>query len=226
MIQFDEMYPFIIFASGGSITERIADWAVRVMETLSGPGAALLIALENIFPPLPSEIILPLAGFTASQGNMNLVAAILWTTAGSMTGAVVLYYLGSWLGRDRVRKFARQLPLVKVSDVNKAENWFIKHETRAVFFGRMIPVVRSLISIPAGIERMSMKLFIIYTLAGSLIWNTTLVVAGYTLGENWHLVETYVDIFKYVVLAGFAIFAARFIISRIMRRRRRHSAAD
>lgn len=210
-------------AAGGSITERIADWAVRVMETLGGPGAALLIALENIFPPLPSEIILPLAGFTASQGNMNLIAAIFWTTAGSLVGAIALYYLGAWLGRDRVRYYARKLPLVKVSDVNKAENWFMKHENQAVFIGRMIPVVRSLISIPAGIERMSMKLFIAYTLAGSLIWNTALVVAGYTLGENWHLVETYVDAFKYIVLAGFAIFAVHFVFTRISKRRRRRN---
>lgn len=225
MVECDEMQPLLLFASGSSITERIADWAVRVMETLGGPGAALLIALENIFPPLPSEIILPLAGFTASQGNMNIVAAVLWTTAGSLVGAIVLYYLGAWLGRDRVRHFARKLPLVKVSDINKAENWFMKHENQAVFLGRMIPVVRSLISIPAGIERMSMKLFVIYTFVGSLLWNTALVVAGYVLGENWHLVESYVDAFKYVVLAGFAIFIVHFIFTRISKRRRRADEA-
>src|SRR5690606_6779141 len=120
-------------------------------------------ALESIFPPIPSEVILPLAGFTANQGNLSLIGAIIWTTFGSLAGAVVLYYLGYYLGRDRVRHYANKLPLVKLSDINKAEHWFTKHENQAVFIGRMIPIVRSLISIPAGIEKMPMKLFVIYT---------------------------------------------------------------
>lgn len=178
-----------------------------------------MIALENLFPPLPSEIILPLAGFTASQGDLNLVSAILWTTAGSLAGAFILYRLGFWLGRERIRHYAQKLPLVKLKDIDKAEHWFTRHENQAVFFGRMIPVVRSLISIPAGIEKMPMKLFIIYTAVGSAIWNSALITAGYVLGEKWHLVETYVGILQYLVIATILLLAAHFVITRLQRRR-------
>lgn len=220
---FDHL-PQLTTIVSSSVTERIAEWSIRVMETLGGPGAALLIALENIFPPLPSEVILPLAGFTASQGSLHLFAAIVWTTAGSLVGAITLYYLGFVLGRERIRHYANKLPLVKVSDVNKAERWFTKHENQAVLFGRMIPVVRSLISIPAGIEKMPMKLFVIYTTVGSLAWNTILISAGYLLGEQWHLVETYVGILQYVVIAAVLIFVTYFVVTRLKKRRARKSA--
>lgn len=222
------MFDFIslhTYFASTSITDKIADWSVRIMETLGGPGAAFLIALENIFPPLPSEVILPLAGFTASQGSMNLVSAIMWTTLGSLVGAVVLYKIGELLGRERIRHYARKLPLVKVSDVDKAEKWFTKHENQAVFFGRMIPVVRSLISIPAGVEKMPMKIFLAYTWAGSMIWNTVLISAGYLLGEQWHLVETYVGVLQYVVLATLAILVTRFIFKRLKKRKLKKSQA-
>lgn len=205
----------------GSITERIADWAVRIMEQLGGPGAGLLIALENLFPPLPSEVILPLAGFTASQGDLSLFGAIIWTTAGSLLGAVVLYYLGAWLGRERVRTLARKLPLVKVKDIDKTEDWFRSHENQTVFWARMVPIVRSLISIPAGIEKMPMRSFVAYTLAGSFIWNTALIMAGFLLGEQWHLVETYVGILQYLVLAAVVVATAIFVFRRVSARRRK-----
>lgn len=212
---------WLTLTASASITDKIADWSVRIMEQLGGIGAAFLIALESIFPPLPSEVILPLAGFTSSQGNMNIFAAIAWTTLGSLVGAVVLYQLGAWLGRERIRHYANKLPLVKVKDIDTAEKWFTNHENQAVFFGRMIPVVRSLISIPAGVEKMPMKIFIIYSAAGSLIWNTVLISAGYLLGEQWHLVETYVGIFQYVVIAAILIFALHFVFTRIKRRKSR-----
>lgn len=216
-----ENWPQITVIFSSSITEQIADWSVKVMEQLGGVGAALLIALESIFPPLPSEIILPLAGFTSSQGNMNLLAAIVWTTIGSLVGAVVLYQLGAWLGRDRIRHYTHKLPLVKVKDIDKAESWFTRHENQAVFFGRMIPVVRSLISIPAGVEKMPMKIFLVYTAAGSLIWNTALITAGYILGEQWHLVETYVGVLQYIVIAAVLIFIAHFMFTRLRNRHAR-----
>lgn len=210
--------PLILLASS-SITQRIADWAVSVMEALGGPGAAFLIALENLFPPLPSEVILPLAGFTASQGNLSLVEAIAWTTFGSLVGALILYQLGKWLGRDNIRNIAKKLPLVKVSDIDKAEHWFTAHENQAVLIGRMIPVVRSLISIPAGVEKMSIKLFVIYTVIGSLIWNSILIVAGYLLGEQWTIVERYVGIFQYIVIAAIILYVAYFVITRLQKKR-------
>lgn len=198
----------------GSISNSIADWAVSVMNTLGGPGAGLLIALENLFPPLPSEIILPLAGFAAARGEIGLVEAIIWTTIGSVVGAVALYYIGQALGRDRMRRLAYKMPLVSVEEFDKTERWFKKHDTKAVFFGRMLPLFRSFISIPAGLEKMPMGKFLLYTAAGSLIWNTIFVVAGYQLGANWHVVEEYAGIFKYAVLAIVALGLGYYIVRR------------
>lgn len=195
--------------------EAIISWVTAMMTTLGAPGAGLAIALENLFPPLPSEVLLPLAGFTAAKGGMNLFAAIVWTTIGSVAGAVVLYYLGALLGRDRMRAIVDKLPLVDVSDVDKTEEWFAKHGAKAVFFGRMIPVFRSLISIPAGIERMPLPTFLGLTALGSLIWNTALIMAGYLLGDNWHLVEGYLGVLSKVVLGLTAIAVLLFVVSRL-----------
>ncbi|WP_329790598.1 DedA family protein [Lentzea sp. DG1S-22] len=195
------------------------DWITRLMEALGSPGAGIAVALENVFPPVPSEVILPLAGFTAGQGKISLIAAILWTTAGSVVGALLLYGLGAWLGVDRLRKAADKIPFVTASDVDKADEWFDKHGNKAVFFGRMVPVVRSLISIPAGVSGMPILKFTIYTAAGSLVWNTALILAGYALGENYELVDRYLGWVSIVVLAGLAIAIVWFVVSRSKARR-------
>ena len=168
----------------------------------------LLVALENLFPPLPSEVILPLAGFTASQGTFTLGGVILWTTAGSVLGALALYALGAVFGRSRFRALWTRLPLVDLRDLDRTESWFARHGTKAVFFGRMVPIFRSLISVPAGLERMPLPLFCALTTAGSLLWNSLFVVAGFQLGENWHLVEGYAGAFQAVVLAAVAVDCA------------------
>ena len=183
------------------------------MEALGAPGAGLAIALENLFPPLPSEVILPLAGFTASRGEMSLLGALTWTTLGSIVGALALYWIGALLGRERVIAIATRLPLVKVSDIEKTETWFLKHGIKTVFFGRMIPIFRSLISIPAGVNRMPLGTFLLFTTLGSLIWNTLFVLAGYYLGENWSLVEAYVGIGSKVVI-GTVVLAILIFIGR------------
>src|ERR1044072_8473044 len=121
---------------------------------------------------------------------MNLVADLLWTTAGSVAGALALYGVGALLGRERTVAVAARLPLVKVADIEKTESLFLKHGTKAVFFGRMIPIFRSLISIPAGVERMPLPVFTALTTLGSAIWNTIFVLAGYLLGANWTDVTT------------------------------------
>ncbi len=203
-----------------SLLGAITDWAVSVMETLGGPGAALIIALENLFPPLPSEVILPLAGFTASRGTMSLGGAIAWTTLGSVAGAMILYMLGVWIGRDRVIAFADWFPLLKVSDFEKTETWFNRHGTAAVFFGRMVPIFRSLISLPAGVERMPVPRFLAYTTAGSLIWNTLFIVAGYQLGENWETVERYASTYSRAVLFIALASIAAWIVWRVASNRR------
>jgi membrane protein DedA with SNARE-associated domain len=199
--------------------DGVAGWATNLMEQLGAPGAGLAIALENLFPPLPSEVILPLAGFTASQGDMSLVAAVAWTTLGSLVGALALYGLGGAIGRDRIRRAADRLPLVKVSDLDRAEAWFARHGAKAVFFGRMIPIFRSLISVPAGIERMPLQIFVLYTALGSLIWNCAFVFAGYALGENWTRVEHYVGTYSKGVLAAVALAAVAFLAVRLVRGR-------
>lgn len=200
--------------------DGIAQWAVSMMELLGSPGAGVAVALENLFPPLPSEIILPLAGFTASRGTFSLVEVLVWTTLGSVIGALVLYGLGAWLGRDRLRRIVVRVPMMKVSDVDRAENWFDRHGAKAVFFGRMIPIFRSLISIPAGIERMPLLRFILLTMAGSLIWNSMFVFAGYFLGENWSAVEQYADTLQKLVIVAVAICVIGFIVLRVRQRRR------
>ena len=198
----------------------VAQWAVSLMELLGAAGVGLAIALENLFPPLPSELILPLAGFTASRGSFGLVEVLVWATLGSVVGAVALYGLGAWLGLDRLRRIADRMPLMKVSDVDRAVGWFGRHGSKAVFFGRMIPIFRSLISIPAGVHRMPLPRFILLTLAGSAIWNSIFVVAGYLLGENWSAVEPYASILQWVVIAGVVLAIAAFIVIRLRDRTR------
>lgn len=208
-----------------SFSERVSQWSISVIETLGGPGAALLIAVENLFPPLPSEVILPLAGFTASQGELGLLSVIIWTTTGSLAGALILYALGALLGRDHLRAIVVKMPLVKVSDFDKTEKWFQKHESQTVFWGRMIPIFRSLISIPAGVERMPLAKFMLYTAFGSLVWNSVLIVAGYVLGEQWERVGKYVSILQYVVIVATISAIAWFVYSRLKSRAKKNSVS-
>lgn len=206
------------------MSEGIAEWATGLMDTMGAPGAGLAIALENLFPPLPSEVILPLAGFTSSRGDMALWEALLWTTLGSVLGALALYWIGAALGRDRVVAIAGRLPLVKVSDIERTEGWFAQHGVKTVFFGRMIPIFRSLISIPAGVNRMPLPTFVTFTTLGSLTWNTIFVMAGYLLGENWSLVEGYVGIITNVVIGLVVLAVLVFAGVRLAERRRgRHA---
>ena len=194
------------------------DWVNGLMDTLGAPGAGVAIALENLFPPIPSEAILPLAGFAASAGRMSLVAVLLWTTAGSVTGALALYGVGALLGRDRTVALAARLPLVKVSDIERTEAWFLRHGTKAVFFGRMIPVFRSLVSVPAGVERMPLPVFLALTTLGSALWNTAFVLAGHALGANWSQVTDVVSAYSKVVLGAAALAVVAFVAVRLLRR--------
>lgn len=212
--------------AGAENLNAIAAWAVSLMETLGGFGAGVAIALENLFPPLPSEIILPLAGFTAAQGTLGLVEVLIWTTVGSVVGALALYGIGAWLGRRRMYAIVERMPLLKTEDVERTEAWFDKHGSKAVFFGRMIPIFRSLISIPAGIERMPLLRFTLLTTAGSAIWNTIFVLAGFYLGANWHIVEEYAGIFQKIVIAAVIIAVVAWIIIRVRQMRRNRAAVD
>ncbi|SDR95317.1 membrane protein DedA, SNARE-associated domain [Actinopolymorpha singaporensis] len=205
-------------AAEAESTGGIVGWVTGLMEKLGSPGAGVAVFLENLFPPIPSELILPLAGFTASRGDLSLAAAIGWTTVGSTLGALVLYFLGAGVGRDRTRALVQKLPLVKVSDVDRTEEWFLRHGRSTVFFGRMVPLFRSLISIPAGVERMPLVLFVPLTAAGSALWNSALILAGYFLGEHWSLVEVYVGMFSKAIVAVGALAVAAFVVVRLLRR--------
>lgn len=215
-------------ASSGGLVSDIADWAVNLMETIGAPGAGLAIALENLFPPLPSEVILPLAGFTASRGSFTLVEALFWTTLGSVVGAVALYWIGRALGRERTRRLFSKVPLMDLNDVDRVEAWFDRHGAKAVFFGRMVPLFRSLVSIPAGVTAMPQWKFIGLTTAGSLIWNSLFVVAGFYLGENWHIVEEYAGVFQKFVIAAVVLYLLYFVVSKVrkVRRARAEDAVD
>ncbi|WP_344293335.1 DedA family protein [Streptomyces synnematoformans] len=190
------------------------------MESLGAVGAGVAIALENLFPPLPSEVILPLAGFSASQGGMSLSGALAATTAGSVVGAAVLYAVGALLGRDRTVALAARVPLLRPADIEKAEAWFARHGGKAVFFGRMVPVVRSMISVPAGVERMRPAVFLALTTAGSALWNSAFVLAGYALGTRWHDVADGVGVYSKAVLAAAALAVVPFVARRLLRRGR------
>lgn len=203
----------------------MAGWAVDLMDTLGGFGAALVVGLDNLFPPIPSELVLPLAGFSASKGVFTLAGALFWTTLGSVVGAIIVYLAGALLGRARTRALVGKIPLVKVTDFDKTEKWFAKHGTKAVFFGRMVPLFRSFISLPAGVEKMNFPKFLALTTAGSLVWNTLFVVAGYQLGENWYLVDEYAGVFQKVVIVAVVVAVALFVVLRV-RNKRRAKAVD
>jgi len=213
-------------ASDGSWLTAIVDGVVSLMDTIGAPGAGIAIALENLFPPLPSEVILPMAGLAASRGGFSLAEALIWTTAGSLVGALALYAVGAWLGLARLRTIATKVPLLHAEDIDRTVAWFGRHGGKAVFFGRMIPIFRSLISIPAGVTRMPVWRFALLTLAGSLIWNSVFVFAGFFLGESWHVVEAYADILQYVVIAAVVAATGWFIFLRVRQLRGRRPDLD
>lgn len=192
----------------------LLDWSVSLMDVVGPAGAGIAIALENLFPPLPSEVVLPMAGLAASRGSFTLFEALAWTTLGSIVGAFLLYGIGAWFGADRLRRIAAKVPLLHPEDIDRTVAWFQRHGGKAVFFGRMIPIFRSLISIPAGVTRMPLWRFGLLTAAGSLLWNTVFVLAGYLLGASWHVIEQYVDVVQYVVIALAALAVAWFVFVR------------
>lgn len=196
--------------------QAIVDWIVNLMEVLGGPGVGIAILLENLFPPIPSEVVLPLGGFTAAQGSVTFASVLIWSIIGSVAGAYVLYGVGAWLGAERLRKIADWMWLVKASDVDASLEFFDRHGKASIFFGRLIPGVRSLISIPAGLDRMNLVTFGLWTTLGSGIWNTILVSLGYALGDRWEMVTEYVDAYSKVayvililVLVGFLVYFLR-----------------
>ncbi|MGA4506742.1 DedA family protein [Propionibacteriaceae bacterium G1746] len=204
---------------------NIVDWAVKIIGDMGGPGVALLLFLENVFPPIPSEIILPLAGVTAGTGVNSYWVILVWTVIGSLVGAYVLYALGYFFGAARVRWICDKMPLLEVEDFDKSVAWFAKHGRQGIFFGRMVPGIRSLISIPAGVYKMPLLQFTALTAAGSAIWNTLFVSFGYFLGENWHVIEPYTNVISNVVYVIIIALVVWWVTARIMRNVKRAKVA-
>jgi membrane protein DedA with SNARE-associated domain len=210
------------------LLDGLVDWVTSVVETLGYGGVAFLVALENLFPPIPSEVVLPLAGFVASGGDASLVGMIVAATIGSMVGAFLLYGIAAAIGPVRLRalvvRHGRWFGLDE-TDLDKTEEWFDRRANTAVLICRCIPLMRSLISIPAGFRRMRLVPFTIFTLAGSLVWNVLLIGAGYLLGEQWNKVEAPLELFQTLVLLVIGLALAWFIWRKIVRPRLRGAAS-
>ncbi|OLP17015.1 alkaline phosphatase [Leptolyngbya sp. 'hensonii'] len=191
----------------------MSEWIVNMMTSLGYLGIGLLMFLENLFPPIPSELIMPLAGFTVQQGKMNFGYAVLAGIIGTMLGAFPWYYLGKLLGEARLQaladRYGRWLG-ISGHDISKVCTWFNRYGNRAVFFGRLVPGIRTLISIPAGISAMPIIPFVLYSTIGTTLWVLLLTGAGYLLAEKYTLVDDYLGpVSKFVLLAlvlGFLIW--------------------
>jgi membrane protein DedA with SNARE-associated domain len=194
-------------------------WAADVIAELGEVGVGVLVFIETVFPPIPSEVILSLAGYLAERGRMNVFGVVLAATAGSVVGGLVLYALGAWLGEERAKRWIERLPLVEMRDLDNASAWFQRHGHGVVFFGRFVPIVRSMVSLPAGAQRMPLLPFIVFTAAGSAIWNGALVGAGYGLGTQYRRIEDYTQYLDYAAIVGVVGFAGWFILPRLWRRR-------
>ena len=198
----------------------LTGWVASVIQSLGEVGVGLLVALENLIPPIPSEIVLAMAGYLASEGRVNVVLVWVAATAGSVIGALALYWLGYALGEDRLKRWLDRIPLVDSDDLETADRWFERHAKGAVLFGRCAPVVRSLISIPAGANTMRLGLFTTLTAIGSGAWNVIFVGGGYALGSRWQRVEQYSSYFNYVIYAFFAFAIGSWVIKKVRKGRR------
>ena len=178
------------------IKKNVFDFIVDFMSRTGYLGVFVLMFAENIFPPLPSELIMPFAGFAAARGDLNIVLVVLAGTAGSILGTLPWYFAGAWLGRERLRRLVEKRGrwlAISPEQLEKTSVWFDRHGRRAVFFGRLVPAVRSLISVPAGMARMPVGPFVAYSAAGSLLWSSLLCGAGFLLQSNYTLVGKYLD---------------------------------
>ncbi len=183
----------------------MAEWVIGLMSSLGYWGIGLLMFLENLFPPIPSELIMPLAGFTVSQGKMNLGIAVFAGTVGTMAGTYAWYYLGRLANYQRLQTWTERYGKwirVTAKDIDRVNDWFNKHGSKAVFFGRMVPGIRTLISLPAGMNNMPFVSFTIYSTLGTAIWTFALTMAGFLLGENYASIEDYIAPVSKLVLFG------------------------
>ena len=197
----------------------MSDWVVDVIERLGAVGVGLLIFLENVLPPIPSEVILPFAGFASQRGDLNAVAAWFAASIGSLAGALLLYGIGAFIGEERLRELSRKRWFVFFGekDFDRGERFFERYGNQVVFFARFIPLVRSVVSVPAGVDRMPIGRFVVLTFAGSAIWNAVFIGAGWVLGDNWDRVEGVVGPLSYLVVGLLAVALVVLVLRKVRR---------
>ncbi len=191
------------------------EFVLMIIEKYSYLGVFFLILIENVFPPIPSEVILLLSGFMTTYTSLSLIFMVLFSTLGSLIGAIILYYIGNILNKDRLKKIVRgkigKVLFLKEKDIDKADEWFDNKGNISVFFCRFVPIVRSLISIPAGMSDMPKLKFLTYTFFGSLIWNSVLIFLGHTLSDNWKIVLDILDKYKIVAIIILGVLFIYFV---------------
>jgi len=190
------------------VLSNLADWITDIIDSLGFLGVTLLVALDNVFTPISSEIVLPFAGFVASDGDTNLIGMIVAVTIGSLIGALILCGVSAWVGPDRIGQIVIHDGCwlrMTAEDVIRAERWFDRCCNRAVLVRRCIPLIRSLISIPAGFRPLLLGQFVVATTIGSAIWNSTLIGAGYLLRWIWHDVDPVLSRFQDIVISVIAV---------------------
>jgi len=220
----------------------LANWVQDVINQFGYFGVALLVVIENVFPPIPSEIVLPFAGFVAQQGasavnatagaaqsDTTVVGMMIAATVGSVVGALILYFVSAAIGPERLRQFVERFGKwfgVKSADLVRAEEWFDRRSVVAVLVGRCVPLIRSIVSIPAGFRRMKLTSFVVLTAIGSAVWNIALIGAGAVLGDQWERVGEYVGVFQWLVIAAVLLLLVRFVVSRLKNRRQQNGLAQ
>ncbi len=203
--------------------DNLTDWATGIVERLGYVGVAMLVAIENIFPPIPSEVVLGVAGYSASRGDAWVVGMIIAATIGSVVGALILYALSAAIGPVRLRalviRYGRWIGFTE-PDLDRAEAWFDRRSRSSVLVCRCVPLIRSLISVPAGFRRMPLVPFTVFTLIGSLVWNTVLVTAGYALADQWERILDYTEPFQTIVLAIIGVLVLALAVRKVLLTRR------
>lgn len=198
----------------------MTDWITDVIDTLGWFGVAVLVALENVFPPIPSEAVLPLAGYVSGRGGPSLPVLVAASTAGSVVGGLILYGIAAGVGTARIHLFVVRYGRwfgVDEGELERAEGWFDRRGSVAVLVGRCVPLIRSLVSLPAGARRMPIGRFTVLTAAGSAVWNVALLTAGRLLGEQWERVGDVLGVVQWVVIGAIGIAVAIYARNRVNR---------
>ena len=207
----------------GDILNAIKIWVENIISSMGYVGLYLVMFLENVFPPIPSEVVLPLAGSLTLTGRFSIFWITLIGMLGSLTGAFLFYGIGKWLGEPRVRmlieKFGKYA-LLSTNDLDRSLEWFDKYDDWVIFFSRMVPIVRSLISIPAGIASMNLAKFSFFTILGTALWSLVLALGGRLLGEQWPLIADFINTYQNVVIVAAGAAVVYFVVSRLIKNKK------